>query len=140
MRTLKTTICLMFVCFYGVATAMASEDKLEEAFHVNYKLMYGRDVQNMFSITNAPSTSDSKDYWDVYAFGSIQQGLKKMKGGRQMVEIKFFSSSHNGLNGTTPGTWVSPLRPLFFLVHLGSYRGELADLDVQYETSILMSK
>lgn len=118
---------------------MASEGKEEVAFHVNYKLIYGRDLQNMFNITNAPTADDSRVNWDVYVVGSITEGNKKMKRGRRSVEMKFSSQRQKTLRATSRG-WVSVVKPLFFLVRLGSYKGELADLDVGYEVSILMNK
>lgn len=120
---------------------MASEDHSTDEFEVNYKLMFGRDVQHVFGVTNAPFAGDNRGNWDVYVFGSIVGGKGEMrKRGRPMVEIRFFSLQKKALNGTTRGGWVSVVKPLFFLVRLGSYRGELADLDVRYETSVLMRK
>lgn len=116
---------------------MASEDKSEGAFRVNYQLVRGTDLQNALCATNTPSASNNSD---VYVFGSIQGGKGMMQGGRPMVEIIFFSPRQKTLKGTSRVGWISPTKPTFFLVRLGSYTGELTDLDVQHEVSTLMRK
>lgn len=127
----------LFILFQGVTLCTASEDKSEGAFHVNYQLTRGADLQNALGATNAPSASNNSD---VYVFGSIQGGKEMMQGGRPMIEITFFSPRHKTLKGTSRVGWVSTTRPTFFLVRLGSYAGELADLDIQHEVSTLMRK
>ena len=137
---MKKLIFTLIIILQGIATCVASEDHSTDEFDVNYKLMFACDVQHVFGMTNAPSASDGRENWDVYVFGSIKAGTGKMrKRGRPMVEIKFLSSRQKTLKGTSRVGWIST-KPIFFLVRLGSYRGELADLDVRYETSVLMRK
>ena len=119
---------------------MASEDKPEGAYRVNYQLVFGRDLQNVLSITNAPSASNASGNDDVYVSGSIQGEKGMMQGGRPMIEITFSSQRQKTLKGTSRVGWVSVTKPVFFLVRLGDYKGELADLDVRYEISTLMRK
>lgn len=137
---MEKLIITFIVILQGIATCVASEDHSTDEFDVTYKLMFARDVQHVFGMTNAPSASADQKNWDVYVFGSIVGKKGMMQGGRPMVEMRFFSLQKKALNGRTRGGWVSAVKPLFFLVRLGSYRGELADLDVKYETSVLMRK
>ena len=52
----------LLILLQGVTMCIASEDKSEVAFHVNYQLTRGVDLQNALCVTNAPSASNS----DVY--------------------------------------------------------------------------
>lgn len=114
----------------------ASEYKQEGTFKVSYQLMRSADLQNALCTTNAPAASSNSD---VYVFGSIQGGKGMLQGGRPMVEISFVSQRQKTLHGTARVGWISST-PTFFLVRLGSYTGELVDLDVQHEISTLMRK
>ena len=137
---MKKLIFTLIIILQGIATCVASEDHSTDEFDVNYKLMFACDVQHVFGMTNAPSASADQKNWDVYVFGSIVEKKRMVRGGRPSVKITFSSLRQKTIKGTSPACWVSAVKPFFFLVRLGSYRGELADLDVKYETSVLMRK
>lgn len=137
---MKKLMFTLIIILQGVAMCMASDDHSTDEFEVNYKLMFGRDVQNVFGVTNAPFAGDSRENWDVYVVGSIVEKKRMVRGGRPSVKITFSSLRQKTIKGTSPACWVSAVKPFFFLVRLGSYRGELADLDVHYEVSVVMRK
>ena len=134
---MKRLALSLLVILQGVAMCTASEYKQEGTFKVSYQLMRSTDLQNALCTTNAPAASSNSD---VYVFGSIQGGKGMMQGGRPMVEIAFSSPSHKALKGTSRVGWISISTPTFFLVRLGSFTGDLADLKVKHEVSILMRK
>lgn len=68
---MKKLMFILIIILQGVAMCMASEDHSTDEFEVNYKLIFGRDVQNVFGVTNAPFAGDSRENWDVYVVGSI---------------------------------------------------------------------
>lgn len=133
---MKRLALSLLVILQGVAMCTASEYKQEGTFKVSYQLMRSADLQNALCTTNAPAASSNSD---VYVFGSIQGGKGMLQGGRPMVEISFVSQRQKTLHGTARVGWISST-PTFFLVRLGSYTGELVDLDVQHEISTLMRK
>ena len=137
---MKKLILSLIIIMQSVAMCMASEDTSEDAFRVTYQLVFARDLQNVLNLTNTPCASNASCNDDVYVVGSIVGKKGMMQGGRPMIEIAFSSERQKTLKGTSRVGWVSIAKPVFFLVRLGSSSGELADLDVRYEVSVVMRK
>lgn len=87
---MKKLIFTLIIILQGVATCVASEDHSTDEFDVTYKLMFARDVQHVFGMTNAPSASADRENWDVYVFGSIVKKSVQKKG-MPFVDISFLS-------------------------------------------------